>query len=81
MMRRAIKIDVFNVIKDMVKNTLFFFFLFLTLSCNAQKQNSGQSTIIVGANRPELYLSLLQGKKVGLVANHTSVIFKTKNTY
>ena len=32
--------------------------------------------IIVGANRTELYLPLLKGKRVGVVANQTSVIFK-----
>jgi len=33
-------------------------------------------SIIVGANRTEHYLPLLQGKRVGVVANQTSVIFK-----
>ncbi|WP_425462162.1 exo-beta-N-acetylmuramidase NamZ family protein [Muriicola soli] len=32
--------------------------------------------IIVGANRTDLYLPLLKGKKIGLVANQTSVIFR-----
>ncbi|PYE80105.1 uncharacterized protein YbbC (DUF1343 family) [Winogradskyella epiphytica] len=35
-----------------------------------------QKTISVGANRTALYLPLLQGKRVGIVANQTSVIFK-----
>lgn len=34
------------------------------------------STIIVGANQTEKYLPLLKGKRVGIVANQTSVIFK-----
>ena len=34
--------------------------------------------IIVGANRTQLYLPLLKGKRVGIVANQTSVIFKDK---
>ena len=34
--------------------------------------------IIVGANRTEQYLPLLQGKRVGIVANQTSVIFRDK---
>lgn len=41
------------------------------------------STIIVGANQIDAYLPLLQGKRVGIVANQTSVIFKKealKNT-
>ncbi|MGX1929763.1 exo-beta-N-acetylmuramidase NamZ family protein [Flagellimonas sp. 2504JD4-2] len=33
-------------------------------------------SIIVGANRTEVYLPSLQGKKVGIVANQTSVIFE-----
>ena len=32
--------------------------------------------VVVGANRTELYLPLLKGKRVGIVANQTSVIFK-----
>jgi len=34
--------------------------------------------IIIGANQTDLYLSLLRGKRVGIVANQTSVIFKTE---
>ncbi|MEW4925652.1 DUF1343 domain-containing protein [Algibacter sp. 2305UL17-15] len=34
------------------------------------------TAIIVGANRTELYLPILKGKRVGVVANQTSVIFK-----
>jgi uncharacterized protein YbbC (DUF1343 family) len=40
--------------------------------------NSFDSTIIVGANQIEKYLPLLNGKKVGIVANQTSVIFKDR---
>jgi len=39
------------------------------------------TTLIVGANRTEMYLPLLKGKRVGIVANQTSVIFKTDNTF
>ena len=35
---------------------------------------------IVGANQTELYLKLLKGKKVGIVANQSSVIFKESKT-
>lgn len=35
-----------------------------------------KKSIIVGANRSGEYLGLLEGKKVGIVANQTSVIFK-----
>ncbi len=37
-------------------------------------------TINVGADQTELYLPLLKGKKVGIVANQTSVIFKEPRT-
>lgn len=33
------------------------------------------SAIIVGANQTEAYLPILQGKRIGIVANQTSVIF------
>ncbi|WP_243472595.1 exo-beta-N-acetylmuramidase NamZ family protein [Winogradskyella sp. MH6] len=33
---------------------------------------------IVGANRTDIYLPLLKGKRVGIVANQTSVIFRQK---
>ncbi|TJY36387.1 exo-beta-N-acetylmuramidase NamZ family protein [Pontimicrobium aquaticum] len=36
--------------------------------------------IIVGANKTEIYLPLLNGKRVGVVANQTSVIFKEITT-
>nr|WP_246073354.1 DUF1343 domain-containing protein [Formosa sediminum] len=39
------------------------------------------STIIVGANRTETYLPLLEGKKIGIVANQTSVIFRSGGQY
>ncbi len=37
---------------------------------------------MVGANRTEIYLPMISGKKIGIVANQTSVIFmaKAKNT-
>ncbi|WP_243739415.1 exo-beta-N-acetylmuramidase NamZ family protein [Flavicella sediminum] len=50
--------------------TLVFSFCYLT-SCQAQP-------IVVGANATENYRKLLQKKKIGIVANQTSVIFKDK---
>ncbi|MDN3493570.1 exo-beta-N-acetylmuramidase NamZ family protein [Winogradskyella bathintestinalis] len=38
-------------------------------------EGTNKENIIVGSNRTELYLSLLNGKRVGIVANQTSVIF------
>ncbi|EDP71796.1 hypothetical protein FBALC1_04892 [Flavobacteriales bacterium ALC-1] len=37
-----------------------------------------KKSIVVGANRTDLYLPFLKGKQVGVVANQTSVIFKDK---
>ena len=43
-----------------------------------KKDNSIYNEIIVGANQTEKYLQLLNGKRVGIVANQTSVIFYDK---
>ncbi len=49
----------------------------LELKENKMKTENWQlNTILVGANRTENYLPLLEGKRVGIVANQTSVIFK-----
>ena len=37
--------------------------------------------IVVGANQTTEYLDNLKGKNIGIVANHTSVIFKKNNNY
>ena len=47
----------------------------------AQHDNPTEKEIIVGANRTPQYLPLLKGKRVGIVANQTSVIFKNDNSY
>jgi uncharacterized protein YbbC (DUF1343 family) len=78
------------------KNTVLLFVLIL-ISCGSktkpeivksnqilnQVQNDKLDIkgIIVGANRTSKYLPLLNGKRVGIVANQTSVIFKNDNTY
>lgn len=63
---------------------LIAFCLFL-FSCNSGANNgnadqgsgeSPQQSIIPGADRLELYLPLLEGKKVGLMGNQTSVVGK-----
>lgn len=58
---------------------LFFIgFFVLTCACNAQtNRTSTQSTIQTGADQMNLYLPALQGKRVGLVVNHTSIIGRT----
>lgn len=65
------------------KITLLFFILFIGLtSCNSQiKTGKSSENIIVSANRTELYLAALKNKNVGVIANHSSVIFKENNLY
>jgi len=45
------------------------------------RQAQHDTTLMVGANSTEIYLPLLIGKRVGIVANQTSVIFKDKNEF
>ncbi|MBJ6369309.1 exo-beta-N-acetylmuramidase NamZ family protein [Snuella sedimenti] len=78
------------------KNTVLLFVLILISCANTskskviqQKQEGNPNLInalqipapLVGANQTENYLALLQGKRVGIVANQTSVIFKKTNTF
>ena len=71
------------------KSTVLLSFLVLAACGNEPKQDSKETdknalisaeksndSIIVAANRTSEYLPLLEGKKVGIVANQTSVIFK-----
>ncbi len=71
------------------KSTVFLWFLVMSACGNSEKSSKnieGEQTgnivqeekkpIIVGANRTQEYLGLIKGKKVGIVANQTSVIFK-----
>jgi len=74
------------------KNTVLLFVLVL-ISCGNNTKNNQSSDnkilyqvqddkeIIVGANRTTEYLPLLNGKRVGIVANQTSVIFKNDKSY
>ena len=64
-----------------MKNIISFLFLIITgFGCSAQKQNQ-QSTndkkIIPGAERTEVYVPLIKGKRVGIFANQTSMIGNT----
>ncbi len=45
-----------------------------------QNTNSGEEDLIVGANQIGTYVPILKGKQVGIVANQTSVIFKSNTT-
>jgi uncharacterized protein YbbC (DUF1343 family) len=74
-------------ILSIFKSTVLLLVLVLS-SCREQqkKENPEVATvqtepvpeIKVAANRTEVYLPLLQGKKVGVVANQTSVVFNDK---
>ncbi|WP_088341596.1 exo-beta-N-acetylmuramidase NamZ family protein [Robiginitalea sediminis] len=65
------------------KNTLFVLFLSLA-SCRPSPGQADQQetlaepadTLVIAAQRTGVYLPLLQGKKVALVANQTSVVFR-----
>ena len=71
------------------KSTVFLWVLVMSACGNTEKSSKiteankigytvleEQIAIIVGANRSQEYLGLLKEKKVGIVANQTSVIFK-----
>ena len=62
-----------------IQNLIIFIFLLTqsTLSSNS----SDKSNIIVGANQISKYENLIKNKRIGIVANHTSVIFKKNNKY
>ncbi|MBW2960848.1 exo-beta-N-acetylmuramidase NamZ family protein [Mesonia aestuariivivens] len=67
----------------LLKNTFFILALGL-ISCEAQTKKqktsavntSVENSIVVGANRTQKYIPLLKNKKIGIVGNQTSIIFK-----
>ncbi|MBR9847354.1 MAG: DUF1343 domain-containing protein, partial [Algicola sp.] len=59
--------------QDSAQNTM------VTNQVQKDKTTKLDTEIIVGANRIASYLPLLKGKRVGIVANQTSVIFKTED--
>jgi len=78
------------MLKIFLKNTVLLFVLVLISCASKTKKDLGSNNeifnslkddelIIVGANQTESYLPLLNGKRVGIVANQTSVIFKSKH--
>lgn len=60
------------------------FFLFLSVSCvsgnssSKEKEVSEIETILTGADQLDAYLPLLEGKKVGMMGNQTSIVGKEK---
>ncbi|MDO4781810.1 MAG: DUF1343 domain-containing protein [Capnocytophaga felis] len=91
MIRRAMKNGKFNrnFFIRKVKNTIFLLFLMASCKNNGQKITNKTFTpaektsqeIILGANRMELYLPLLQNKKVGIVTNQTGIVKTQKGNY
>ena len=77
------------MVLNFIKNTVLILVL-TVVSCGSEgknitannneilKQVQNDKDIIVGANQTEKYLPLLNGKKVGIVANQTSVVFKNE---
>ncbi|MEI9943212.1 MAG: DUF1343 domain-containing protein [Chitinophagaceae bacterium] len=57
------------------------FLLLLFTSCHAQKENASTNTnepkILAGAERINVYLPLIKGKRVGIFANQTSMVGDT----
>ena len=82
---------------NVFKNTVLLFVLVLISCANSSKKESLKTddelvsqqpstknldaTVIVGANQTENYLPLLKGKRIGIVANQTSVIFKNNKKF
>ena len=58
---------------------LYFLLALILLGC-ANKAQERTSTILPGAYQTEVYLPLLEGKKVGLTVNHSSLIGSTHLT-
>lgn len=60
-----------NVIFKRMIKFVEFVILFISMGFCSFSQDEG---IITGAEQPDLYISLLKDKKIGLVVNHTSVV-------
>ena len=61
---------------------LFFLFYLTVLLCSCQNSLLDSKTnVIVGANQIYKYERLIKNKNIGIIANHTSVIFKENNSY
>ena len=62
-----------------IQNAVLFTFLVLNFTFLAYSKNKTydtKSSVIVGANQISKYENLIKDKRIGVVANHTSVIFK-----
>ena len=62
---------------NQIKVKITFFLIFITLSANCFSQNDDK--IVLGADQLNLFMDKLDGKRVALVANHTSKIWSGNN--
>ncbi|WP_339895843.1 DUF1343 domain-containing protein [uncultured Algibacter sp.] len=75
---------------NVFKNTVLLFVLVM-ISCASKVKNNTNakgesleqiqidSSIVVGSNQTDIYLPLLKGKRIGIVANQSSVVFIDKD--
>lgn len=59
----------------------YFLSISLLILLNSPWSFARQNTPLPAAERPELYLGLLQGKNIGIVANQTSILTQNNNTH
>ena len=67
-----------------IQNSTLFLILLLQFSFlvhSKNKTNEIKSNVIVGANQISEYENLIKDKRIGIIANHTSVIFKNNSNY
>lgn len=55
--------------------------IYLMIFSEINPSNAFQTEILTGSEQPELYLSKLMGKKVGVVANQTSILPNRQNIH
>ena len=62
-----------------IQNSILFIFFAINFSFSAysiEKPTQYKSNVIVGANQISEYENMIKNKRIGVIANHTSVIFK-----
>ena len=67
-----------------IQNSILFLLLTINYSLFVYPKNKTidiKSNVIVGANQISKYENIIKNKRIGIVANHTSVIFKKNNSH
>ena len=67
-----------------IQNLILFLLLTINYSFFVYPKNKTidiKSNVIVGANQISKYENIIKNKRIGIVANHTSVIFKKNNSH